>query len=75
MLDSEKNQGDNSNFLSDKARKDVANEVAQIKAMMTPTKELKNIEEKFKKSISKRSEGTLHRPIDKKSLEKKVSRR
>ncbi len=75
LLDSEKNQGDNSNFLSDKARKDVANEVAQIKAMMTPTKELKNIEEKFKKSISKRSEGTLHRPIDKKSLEKKEDKK
>jgi translation initiation factor IF-2 len=58
------------------ARKVVADEVAQIKAMMSaPRKVMKAPEPAPPPAPAKAAEGTLHRPADKKSAEKKEEKK
>ena len=57
---------------TERARKIVADEVAQIKAMMsTPRKVMKAPEPAPAAPVAKAAEGTLHKPADKKGTEKK----
>ena len=57
---------------TERARKIVADEVAQIKAMMnTPRKVVKAPEPAPAAPVAKAAEGTLHKPADKKPAEKK----
>lgn len=59
--------------VTEQARKAVADEVAQIKAMMnTPRKAIKAPEPA---PVAKASEGTLHRPADKKAADKKEDKK
>ena len=59
--------------VTEQARKAVADEVAQIKAMMnTPRKPIKAPEPA---ATAKASEGTLHRPADKKAADKKEEKK
>ena len=59
--------------VTEQARKAVADEVAQIKAMMnTPRKAIKAPEPA---PAAKASEGTLHRPADKKAADKKEDKK
>ncbi len=61
--------------VTEQARKAVADEVAQIKAMMnTPRKAIK-APEPAPAPAAKASEGTLHRPADKKAADKKEDKK
>lgn len=58
---------------AENARKKVADEVAQIKEMMLAARKPKPVEVPTPPVVSKVAEGTLHKPADKKSGEKKAT--
>jgi translation initiation factor IF-2 len=57
--------------VTERARKAVADEVAQIKAMMNAPRKAVKAPEPVAPVVAKTSEGTLHKPADKKPGEKK----
>jgi translation initiation factor IF-2 len=56
---------------TERARKMVADEVAQIKAMMSAPRKVMKAPEPAPAPVAKAAEGTLHKPADKKVAEKK----
>ncbi|MFZ1180934.1 MAG: translation initiation factor IF-2 [Herbaspirillum sp.] len=56
---------------TERARKAVEDEVAQIKAMMSAPRRVMKAPEPAPAAVTRTSEGTLHKPVDKKAGEKK----